>query len=85
MKHGQGRTAVLLATVAGVALFAGAATAQTVKMGVPTFLTGAGAPAFGIAFPAKEGVELIIRGINNGELPATFITPWALPVARSNR
>ena len=70
MKHGQGRTAVLLATVAGVALVAGAATAQTVKMGVPTFLTGAGAPAFGI--PAKEGVELIIRGINNGELPAPY-------------
>ena len=70
MKLAQGRTAVLLASVAGAALVAGAATAQTVKMGIPTFLTGAGAPAFGI--PAKEGVELIIRGINNGELPAPY-------------
>ena len=70
MKHVQGRTAVLLASVASVALVAGAATAQTVKMGIPTFLTGAGAPAFGI--PAKEGVDLIIRGINNGELPAPY-------------
>ncbi len=70
MSHGQGRTAVLLATVAGAALIAGAATAQTVKMGVPTFLTGAGAPAFGI--PAKQGVELLVNAINNGEIPAPY-------------
>ena len=70
MKHGQGRTAVLLASVASVALVAGAATAQTVKMGIPTFLTGAGAPAFGI--PAKKGVELLINAINNGEVPAPY-------------
>ena len=70
MKHVQGRTAVFLATAAGVALLAGAASAQTVKMGVPAFLTGGGAPAFGI--PAKRGVELIVRGINNGELPAPY-------------
>ena len=53
MKHGQGRTAVLLASVASVALVAGAATAQTVKMGIPTFLTGAGAPGF--RYPGEEG------------------------------
>lgn len=53
-----------------IALGGGAAAAQTVKMAVPTFLTGAGAPAFGI--PAKKGVELIVRGINNGELPAPY-------------
>lgn len=41
MKRVQGRTAVLLASAASVALVAGAATAQTVKMGIPTFLTGA--------------------------------------------
>ena len=46
--------------------------AKTVKIGVPTFLTGAGAPAFGI--PGKNGVELIVRGINNGELPAPYNT-----------
>ena len=70
MKRVQGRTAVLLASVASVALVAGAATAQTVKMGIPTFLTGAGAPAFGI--PAKKGAELIVNAINNGELPAPY-------------
>jgi branched-chain amino acid transport system substrate-binding protein len=61
------------AVVAGaVALGGGAALAQTVKIGTPTFLTGAAAPAFGI--PAKNGVELIVRGINNGELPAPYNT-----------
>ena len=68
MKLGQRSTAVLLASVASAALVAGAATAQTVKIAVPTFLTGGSAPAFGV--PAKNGVELIVRGINNGELPA---------------
>jgi len=62
---------LLGAVVAGaVALGGGAALAQTVKIGTPTFLTGAAAPAFGI--PAKNGSELIVRGINNGELPAPY-------------
>jgi len=64
---------VIGAALAGAfVLSAGAASAQTVKIGVPTFLTGAGAPAFGI--PGKQGVELIVRGINNGELPAPYNT-----------
>ena len=64
---------VIGAALAGVfVLSAGAVSAQTVKIGVPTFLTGAGAPAFGI--PGKQGVELIVRGINNGELPAPYNT-----------
>ena len=70
MKHVQGRSAVLIATVAGAALVAGAATAQTLKIAVPTFLTGGSAPAFGI--PAKNGVELILKGINEGTLPAPY-------------
>ena len=61
---------VAAAATAALAFAAGAASAQTVKMAVPTFLTGAGAPAFGI--PAKKGVELIVRAINNGELPAPY-------------
>jgi len=57
--------------VAGALAFGAApAMTQTVKMAVPTFLTGAGAPAFGL--PGKNGVELIVRGINNGELPAPY-------------
>ena len=55
-----------------IALGGGAAYAQKVKMAVPSFLTGAAAAAFGI--PAKNGAELIIRGINNGELPAPYNT-----------
>ena len=61
------------AVVAGALAFVAApAMAQTVKMAVPTFLTGAGAPAFGI--PAKKGVELMVQAINNGEVPAPYNT-----------
>lgn len=59
------------AALVGALAFGGsAALAQTVKVASPAFLTGAAAPAFGI--PAKQGVELIVRGINNGELPAPY-------------
>ncbi len=61
-----------VAVAGAVALGGGAAYAQTVKIGTPTFLTGAAAPAFGI--PAKNGSELLVRGINNGELPAPYNT-----------
>jgi len=70
MKPVLGMRAVGAAIAATVVFAAGAVSAQTVKMAVPTFLTGAGAPAFGI--PAKKGVELIVRAINNGELPAPY-------------
>ncbi len=60
--------------VAGALAFGATSTmAQTVKMAVPTFLTGAGAPAFGI--PARNGVELIVDAINKGKLPAPYNTP----------
>ncbi len=60
------------AAVASAALLAAgtASGAETVKMAVPTFLTGAGAPAFGI--PAKKGVELLVKAINEGALPAPY-------------
>ncbi|MDP6705364.1 MAG: ABC transporter substrate-binding protein [Alphaproteobacteria bacterium] len=59
------------AVAAGLGLGATAAKAQDkVVMAVPAFLTGAGAPAFGI--PAKNGAELIIKGINDGTLPAPY-------------
>ena len=70
MKPVLGMRAVGAAVAATVVFAAGAVSAQTVKMAVPTFLTGAGAPAFGI--PAEKGVELIVRAINNGELPAPY-------------
>ena len=59
-----------LSVLGALAFGAAPAIAKPVKVGVPTFLTGAGAPAFGI--PGKQGVELIVRGINNGELPAPY-------------
>ena len=39
---------------------------------VPTFLTGGGAPAFGV--PARNGTELIIQAINKGQVPAPYNT-----------
>jgi len=63
----------LAVSLAGaLALGASAATAQTLKLAVPTFLTGAGAPAFGL--PAKRGVELLVDAINGGKLPAPYNT-----------
>ena len=64
-------TVMLAAAAATLLLSASSTWAQDkVVMAVPSFLTGAGAPAFGI--PAKNGAELIIRGINSGELPAPY-------------
>ena len=61
------------ALVATLAIGAGSAlAAEKVVVAVPSFLTGAGAPAFGV--PAKKGAELIIRGINAGTLPAPYNT-----------
>ena len=59
-----------LAAIFAVLLAAGAGPAQTVKVAVPTFLTGAGAPAYGV--PAKNGVELVVHAINEGTLPAPY-------------
>jgi branched-chain amino acid transport system substrate-binding protein len=66
---GSGLGALL---VGAVAFGATTVSAQVVKMAVPSFLTGAAAPAFGI--PAKNGAELIVRGINSGELPPPYNT-----------
>ena len=65
-----GGLAVLAA--GAMAFGAVAVSAKEVKIAIPSFLTGAAAPAFGI--PAQKGAELIIRGINNGELPAPYNT-----------
>ena len=43
-----------------------------ILMAVPTFLTGGGAPAFGI--PSRNGVEVIVNAINKGQVPAPYNT-----------
>ena len=63
------KSTVLIAAVA-LLLAAGAVPAQTVKLAVPTFLTGGGAPTYGV--PAKNGVDLVVRAINEGTLPAPY-------------
>jgi branched-chain amino acid transport system substrate-binding protein len=65
--------ATLLATgfAAALGATAGIATAaEEVVMAIPVFLTGAGAPAFGV--PARNGAEIIIEAINRGTLPAPY-------------
>ncbi len=56
--------------LAAVLLAAGAVSAQTVKLAVPTFLTGGGAPTYG--FASRNGAELVVRAINEGTLPAPY-------------
>ena len=73
-KSKQRAAAGLGVVLAGVVALTGmAAAAQTVKLVVPSFLTGAGSKAFGI--PARNGAELIIRAINDGALPAPYRSP----------
>ncbi len=61
---------IALIAALAVLLAAAAASAQTVKLAVPTFLTGGGAPTYGTA--SKNGVELVVRAINEGTLPAPY-------------
>lgn len=59
------------ALIAAAGLAAGAVQAkEQIVIGIPTFLTGAGAPAFGV--PARNGAELMIQAINAGTLPAPY-------------
>lgn len=59
----------LAATVAGTAP---TLAQDKYKIGIVTFLTGAGAPPFGI--PSRNSAELVADAINKGELPAPFNT-----------
>ncbi len=65
------RTALASAVAAAACLAAAPVLAKDkLLMAVPTFLTGAGAPAFGV--PARNGAEVMIQGINSGKLPAPY-------------
>lgn len=64
---------MVLAAAVSVIFSAPAAIAQdAIKLAVPTFLTGAGAPAFGV--PGRNGAEVVIQAINAGTLPAPYNT-----------
>ena len=66
------RMGLRAALVAGVAGFAGAASAQdeSFKLGVVTFLSGQAADSFGV--PAANAAELLIEKMNAGEVPAPY-------------
>ena len=71
LKIGPGKAGLLATGLAAAVSFAAPANAaDEVVMAVPTFLTGAGAPAFGV--PARNGAEVIIEAINKGKLPAPY-------------
>jgi branched-chain amino acid transport system substrate-binding protein len=71
-KTGRAVLGLAAAGAIGLALSAGAAAqdAKMVVMAVPTFLTGGAAPPFGV--PARNGAEVMIEGINKGQLPAPY-------------
>ena len=73
------RKVIKLATMGAVAVITtlsvavgNAVAKDKLVIAVPTFLTGGGAPAFGI--PARNGTELIIQAINKGQVPAPYNT-----------
>jgi len=67
------RSAAIASAVAAAAMTGATAQAKdTIKVGVVSFLTGPAAGPFGV--PGKNGAELIIDAINNGELPAPYNT-----------
>lgn len=62
--------AALLSTAAGSA--PRAAESEPLRLGVVTFLSGAGAGPFGI--PAANAAEIVIEAINSGTLPEPYAT-----------
>ena len=70
---------VVLAAAATTLFLAPAAIAQdAIKLAVPTFLTGAGAPAFGV--PGRNGAEMAIQAALTGHLVLSTIhtnSAWA--------
>lgn len=72
------RRTLAATAVAGLALGATLSTCvpalaqDKYKIGIVTFLTGPGAPPFGI--PARNSAELVVDAINKGELPAPYNT-----------
>lgn len=65
------KMAMVTAVAATAALTSGAALAKDkVIMAIPTFLSGAGAPAFGV--PGRNAAELILQTMNAGKLPAPY-------------
>lgn len=60
-----------LAAVSALALAGGTAQAkETIKIAVPSFLSGGAAGPFGV--PARNGAEMVIDAINAGTLPAPY-------------
>lgn len=68
----RGAAAAVLGSA--IALAAGTASAQqpaqSVKLGVVSFLTGPAAGPFGI--PARNAAEILIEGLNTGKVPAPY-------------
>src|SRR5512138_1655451 len=64
------RRSVEILVLVGATIFACAASAQSVKIGFVTFLSGPAAAPFGI--PAKNAVELVVADLNAGKVPAPY-------------
>jgi branched-chain amino acid transport system substrate-binding protein len=77
--HVTTRAAAAAALGSAIALLSGtafaqqpAAPAQTIKLGIVSFLTGPAAGPFGI--PGRNSAEIIIEGLNAGTMPAPYKT-----------
>ncbi|HKI96981.1 MAG TPA: ABC transporter substrate-binding protein [bacterium] len=67
-----GLTFVLAALLALLVALPMQARAETMKIGIVTFLSGAAAGPFGI--PGRNGAELTVDAINSGSLPSPYNT-----------
>jgi branched-chain amino acid transport system substrate-binding protein len=67
---GMNRLALAVTAAFAAASFAPAATAQNVKIGIVTFLSGPAAAPFGV--PAKNAAEFVVNQLNEGKAPAPY-------------
>ena len=60
-----------IAAISALAIASGVAQAKdTIKIAVPSFLSGGAAGPFGV--PARNGAQIVIEAINAGKLPAPY-------------
>src|SRR4029077_17633506 len=72
LRRGHMRRSIGILLFLSTAILASAPSAQGVKIGFVTFLSGPAAAPFGI--PARNAVELVVADLNAGKVPAPYNT-----------
>ena len=70
MQRARLSTWLLTSTAVTLGLALPATAADSIKIGVVTFLSGPAAGPFGV--PAKSAAEMMVEAINNGNVPGTY-------------